>query len=274
MSLSYLVEAIWYNLIRFCSRKLFRAELQPLKCWIGLLRSRAGCELTLQTRWSFEENIEHGVFHLRCTKISLHLACTDRGMPWLYTFSLWAEDLLRLLWSAVGRCIDRGRFRDPPLSQVVKHSNNPVSSWLSSRLSCSLCVIKNQSCRDQFSSKIANMLGWRVADVLSLNPKPLFDILWEEYLLYLGNEIFLSPNFHQDATGLRCPINNLPTMQELRPQPSRSPTNTPGSNWACVSLWADFTRCKLCAIRAPMTLFWRFWWSGHPRLTMFRIGQQ
>lgn len=56
-------------------------------------------------------------------------------------------------------------------------------------------------------------------------------------------------------------------MQELRPQPSRSPTNTLGSNWACISLWADFTRCKPCAVRAPMTLFWRFWWAAHPWFT-------
>lgn len=75
-----------------------------------------------------------------CTWHAPTMACHDSTL----FRSLWAEDLLRLLWSAVGRCIDRERFRDPPLSQVVKHSKNPVSSWLSSRIPTLMLSLCNQ----------------------------------------------------------------------------------------------------------------------------------
>lgn len=74
-----------------------------------------------------------------CTWHAPTMAC---HVPYTFSFPNWAEDLLRLLWSA-GRYIDRERFRDPPLSQVVKHSKNP-DSHPESGLSCFLCVIKNQ----------------------------------------------------------------------------------------------------------------------------------
>ena len=106
----------------------------PLKLWGEKHRALRIPSHVLRILSNFTHKKSH------CTWHAPTMACHDSTL----FRSLWAEDLLRLLWSAVGRCIDRERFRDPPLSQVVKHSKNPVSSWLSSRIPTLMLSLCNQ----------------------------------------------------------------------------------------------------------------------------------